>query len=327
MEEHERESLDPLTPPTRRAFLETLVAGTAAGAAALSLRGAVQGAAPQVGAAQAASSTLPTIALGPHRITRLILGGNPIYGYSHFNRLYDSHLRDYHTPERVVDLLRSSTAAGINAWQNSYAPRTIEDVERCREAGVKFHWLLLGKPDWAEKPEAILDAAKHKPIGIAPHGSLAERLDRAGKLDQLKDLLKRIRDTGALVGLSSHNPALIERAESEGWDVDYHMCCLYYLTRPREEFAKLIGEAPVGEIYLPSDRERMLRTVRAAKKPCLVYKVLAAGRLDLSPGGVERTLRETMAAIKPADGMIIGMFQEFGDQVGANAKSVRGAAG
>ena len=45
------------------------------------------------------------IQLGTRRVTRLILGGNPVYGHSHFNRLYSQQLRDYHTPERVVDLL------------------------------------------------------------------------------------------------------------------------------------------------------------------------------------------------------------------------------
>ena len=81
---------------------------------------------------------LPTVPLGDHRITRLILGGNPIYGHSHFNRLYSQHLREFHTPERVVELLRAASAAGINCWQNSYATRTVDDVLRCRDAGVPF---------------------------------------------------------------------------------------------------------------------------------------------------------------------------------------------
>jgi len=311
---------------TRREFLGTVAAGSAlAGAIGL-------GAAPPAAAGAAAGADgskadlLPAIQLGPHRVTRLILGGNPIYGYSHFNGIFDRHLRDYHTPERVEGLLRAAEAAGINTWQNSHAPRTLEDVERCRSAGIRFHWLLLGKPDWDRQPEIIAEAAKKKPIGIAPHGSLAERLHRAGKIDELKDLLKRIRDTGVLVGLSSHNPAVIELAEEKGWDIDYHMCCLYYLTRPREEKEKLLGEVPMGEIYLPSDRERALKTVRAAKKPCLVYKVFAAGRSDLSPEGIQRTLKATLAAIKPSDAMIVGMFQEFGDQVSANARAVREAS-
>jgi hypothetical protein len=266
---------------------------------------------------------LPTVALGRHRITRLILGGNPVYGHSHFNQLYSQQLRDYHTPERVETLVRAATAAGINCWQNSYAPRTIDDVQRCRDAGIPFHWLMLGKPDWVEQPQFIEQAAAHKPIGIAPHGSSGERLHRAGKLNVLRDMLKRIRQAGVLVGLSSHNPELVRIAESEGWDVDYYMCCCYYLTRPKEEFEQLLGEVPMGEVYLPSDRDTMLAQVRAAKKPCLVYKVLAAGRADLSPGGVRRAFETALAGMKPSDAMIVGMFQQLGDQVGTNAKLVR----
>jgi hypothetical protein len=269
------------------------------------------------------TALLSTVPLGAHRISRLILGGNPIYGYSHFNSLYSQHLRDYHTPERVIQLLRDAESAGVNTWQNSFAPRTVDDVERCREAGIRFHWLLLGKPDWDQHPEIIDEVAKKKPIGIAPHGSLAERLHREGKTGLLKDLLKRIRSTGLLVGLSAHNPALLELAAEEKWDVDYFMCCLYYLTRPREELARLLGETPVGEVYLPSDRERMLKTVRSVKKPCLLYKVFAAGRLDLSASSIRQTFKDTMAAIKPSDAMIVGMFQEFGDQVAMNARIVR----
>ncbi|MBI4584499.1 MAG: hypothetical protein HY717_10825 [Planctomycetes bacterium] len=305
---------------TRRGFLEKL-AGSAAGLAALGL--AAAGEANAESRAEKSAEPLPAIALGPHRVTRLIIGGNPIYGYSHFNQLYSQHLSDYHSPERVLELLRACEAAGINTWQNSHASRTVEDVERCRAAGVRFHWLLLGKPDWDSHPKVIEEAAKRKPIGIAPHGLLAERLHRDGKLDALKDLLKRIRAAGTLVGLSTHNPALLKRAEEEAWDVDYYMCCLYYLTRPREEFARMLGEAPVGEIYLPSDRERMLEAVRSVKKSCLVYKVLAAGRLNLSTAGIRQTFQETLSAIKPIDAMIVGMFQEFGDQVWMNARLVR----
>ncbi len=301
---------------TRRRFLQK-VAGAAAGVAAVNLTGALGQEEREI------PELLPLVPLGPHRITRLILGGNPIYGHSHFNRLYSQHLIDYHTPERVVDLLRSCISEGVTTWQNSYAPRTVEDVERCRAAGMKFNWLLLGKPDWEQQPEMVEKAAKLGPIGIAPHGSMADRLHRAGKIRELRDFLKRIRDTGVQVGLSAHNPELVVLAEEEGWDVDYYMCCLYYLTRPREDFARLLGEAPISEIYLQSDRRRMLEVVRRAKRTCLVYKIFAAGRLDLSAGSIRRTFEEVLGAIKPGDGMIVGMFQEFGDQVGMNARIVR----
>jgi hypothetical protein len=276
------------------------------------------------GAAAAPDPALPTIKLGPHAISRLIIGGNPIYGYSHFNKLLSQHMTTWHTPERVVELLKRCEEAGLNTWQNSYAERTLQDLERYRAAGGKMHWLLLGKPDWDQNPSRIDDAARHKPIGIAPHGALAERLHRQDKLTVLTDLLKRIRDKGVLVGLSAHNPALVELAEEKNWDVDYYMCCLYYLSRPREEYRKLLGaDLPLGEIYLPSDPPRMFKAVQATRKPCLVFKVLAAGRRISSPAEVRACFRTALTNIKPTDAMIVGMYQQFDDQVGANAALVR----
>ena len=302
----------------RRHFLKTSGAAGLAGAVVL---GRAQG---QAAAAVPADPWLPTIKLGPHPVTRLIIGGNPIYGHSHFNRILSESMVKWHTPERVVELIKHAEAKGINTWQNSYAERTLSDLDRYREAGGKMHWLCLGKPDWDENPGRINEAAKRKPIGIAPHGSLAERLHRAKKLDVLTGLLKRIRDTGVLVGLSAHDPRVIELAEEKGWDVDYYMCCLYYLTRPREEFQKLLGpDLPLGEIYLPGDPPRMFKVIRSTRKPCLAYKVLAAGRRVESPAQVRQSFETALGQIKPTDAMIVGMWQQFGDQVAENAKAVR----
>src|SRR5262245_21875014 len=163
--------------PTRRGFLQqAATVATVTSAAA--------------GKDEANAALLPTIKLGPHTVTRLILGGNPIYGHSHFNRLYSRHMIDWHTPDRVVELLKRCEHSGINTWQNSYAERTLQDIDRVRKEGVKFNWLCLGKGDWDRFPERINEAAKRKPIGIAPHGALAEKLHRLNKLNVLKDLLK-----------------------------------------------------------------------------------------------------------------------------------------
>lgn len=299
-------------PPTRRDFLQTAAVVPAAVAALAS-------------SAQAAEETLlPTVSLGPHKITRLIIGGNPIYGHSHFNRNLSRHMTMWHTPERVVELLKHAEQNGINTWQNSYDQRTLEDLDRYRESGGRMHWLCLGKPDWDRFPQHIDDAAKRKPIGIAPHGHLAERLHREDRLGVLTDLLKRIRDQGVLVGLSAHNPALIALAEEKGWDVDYYMCCLYYLTRPRAEFEQLLGkDLPLGEIYLPSDPPRMFKTIQSVKRPCLVYKVLAAGRRIGSPAEVRECFKTALASVKKSDALIVGMYLQLGDQVAENAALVR----
>src|SRR6476660_8052817 len=130
------------TPTTRRDFLHQTV-GLAA------CIGATVGpaeAAPELPAK--ADALLPTIKLGSHDVTRLIIGGNPIYGYSHFNRLLSQHQQAWHTPEHVVQLLQHCEAQGLNTWQNSYDERTLSDLDRYRGEGGSMHWLLLGKPDW-----------------------------------------------------------------------------------------------------------------------------------------------------------------------------------
>jgi hypothetical protein len=304
------------TTPDRRAFFQQ-AAGLAAGVTALEQ--AADGAQPAV-----APSALPSIRLGTHQVSRLIIGGNPIYGHSHFNRLLSRHQTDWHTPARVVELLQRCEQVGITAWQNSYAERTLADLDRYRQAGGRMHWLCLGKGDWDDHPERIDDAARRRPIGIAPHGALAERLHRQGRLRVLRDLLQRIRDRGVLVGLSAHNPALIQLAEDQRWDVDYYMCCLYYLSRPRDELVRLLGaDLPLGEIYLPSDPPRMFRVIQATRKPCLVYKVLAAGRRVSTPAEIRRCFETALGNIKATDALIVGMYQQLGDQVGDNAATIR----
>src|SRR5262249_50727022 len=121
----------------RRTFLQH-AAGLAAGLAAVS---------PRAGADEP-RALLPTVKLGEHGVTRLILGGNPIYGHSHFNKLLSQHMVTWHTPEHVQELLRRAEQVGINTWQNSYAERTLQDLDRYRDAGGKMHWLCLGKSDW-----------------------------------------------------------------------------------------------------------------------------------------------------------------------------------
>jgi hypothetical protein len=118
----------PTDPPGRRRFLKQ-AAAAASSVAALASHSAGQDASP----------LLPTIKLGSHDITRLILGGNPIYGYSHFNKLFSQHMTNWHTPERVAELLKHAEAAGINTWQNSYSERTLQDLDRYRESGGKMH--------------------------------------------------------------------------------------------------------------------------------------------------------------------------------------------
>jgi hypothetical protein len=267
---------------------------------------------------------LPTVPFGRHRITRLVAGANTIYGYSHFNYVFSAHMGEYHTTERVLAFLRELERAGLNTWQASWSERLETDWLRYKDGGGKLQLLLLSRPNFNEQPEMVKRAIKLKPLGIAQHGGSTNRLWHQGKFDRSLDYLKRIRDTGAMVGLSCHNPAAVEYAEEKGWDVDYYMTSLYYMIRPKAEFEKILGgQVPLGEIYLPSDPPVMMATIRKVKKPCLTYKVLAAGRTVDSPQQVKQRMEVALKGIKPDDAIIIGIYQRFNDQIGQTAQFVR----
>lgn len=265
--------------------------------------------------------SLPKISFCHHQISKLLIGDNPIYGYSHFNQLLSQHQKEYHTPERVVATLKRAEEVGINGWQNSLTERSLADLTRYRAEGGTMNWFCLSPgSDWYNEPNLVFEAAKHNPLGMAPHGGgVGHRCLRENRLDLLQDILKRIRDTGVLVGLSVHDPRLLHIAEDEAWDLDYYMTGLYNLHGGQEKFTEKFGYAPLGEIYAREDRDAMCAAIRRTDKPCIVFKVLAAGRTIGSPEQIRAEVKFAIEHIKPIDPLLLGMYQQFGDQIGANA--------
>ncbi|HEU0140415.1 MAG TPA: hypothetical protein VFQ79_11905, partial [Bryobacteraceae bacterium] len=138
-----------------------------------------------------AGPQLPLADFGKHRITRLIAGANPIYGYSHFNYVFSATMGEYHTTGRVLAFLKELERAGLNTWQASWSERLETDWTKYKEQGGTMQLIVLSRPDFNEHPEMAARAAKLKPMGIAQHGGATNRLWDAGEFDKSKDYLKR----------------------------------------------------------------------------------------------------------------------------------------
>ena len=267
---------------------------------------------------------LPKVSFCNHEISKLLIGDNPIYGYSHFNQLLSQHQQAYHTPDRVVSTLKRAEEVGINGWQNSVTERSMSDLQKYRDAGGTMHWFCLSWGYvWYEEPDRVFEDAKHNPIGMAPHGGgVGQRCQREDRLDHLQDILKRIRDTGYLVGLSVHDPKLLHIAEDEDWDIDYYMTALYNLRGGTQKFTEKFGYAPLGEIYAREDREEMSKAIQRTEKPCMIFKVLAAGRTIGSQQQIREEVKFAIENSKPNDVLLLGMYQQFNDQIGENAAMI-----
>jgi hypothetical protein len=269
---------------------------------------------------------MPQITFGEYTVSRLILGANPINGGSHLSRFVNRQMKRYFTPERVQELLQHCESLGINTWQSG--PGNLDAYKTYREQGGQMHYIALARED-PDDPNVLERLASAGTIGIAHHGEVTDRLWKVGEIQQVREYCKAIRETGVMVGISTHMPVVVDHVVSKGWGVDFFMCCVYERHRTREELEVLLGDVPLSprEVYLEGDPPRMFEVMQQTDKPCLAFKILAAGRLCDRQEWVEQAFRDTFRQLKPDDAAIVGMYPEYEDQAAINAGYVRRFSG
>jgi hypothetical protein len=265
----------------------------------------------------ASSLQVPKVRFGPAQISRLVVGCNPFYGFAHFNNILGEVMREYYTAERVCDVLHQCARFGINAYNYVDLGRAPQDLDRFQAEGGTMHLIVQGIGD-----PAPLFAAR-KPLAMYHHGGRTDRAFQEGRIAEVRDWCKQVRDLGCMVGVGTHKPEVIELVEEQGWDVDFYAGCVYNLTRTADELRKALnGELPEmpGEVYLQSDPPRMYAVLRKTRKPCFAFKIMAAGRIG--DRGADDAFKAAFASLKPADGVFVGVFPRVKDEVRENAERV-----
>ena len=300
----------------RREFLSRL-SGAAAGSA-LAL-----GKTYRVDAAPAATA-LPTIRLGKHRISRLVAGSNPISGYSYMGPIMDRHMKEYFTDDQIAEFLGRCEREGINAHQGGRPERMGPILRKLRQRGSRMEFICLHAGGQGKMPVDQV-VKETRPIAIVHHGGVTDKLFREGKSGEVRDFVKRVKDAGVLAGVSAHNPDCIKRIADEGWNVDLFMTCFYYLTRTKEELDRMppVVTVQIGYSFFASDPAAMTEVCRQVDQPCLGFKILAAGRMCDKAHKVEAAFKFAFDHLKPADGVIVGMYPCFDDQISQNAGYTR----
>jgi hypothetical protein len=298
---------------TRRTFLQSATTALAAATAA----SAQAPAQPLANKALSPSPIqVPKMKFGKVEIGRLLSGCNSFYGYAHFNQILGTVMKEYYTTERVCDVLHRCNMYGINGFNYFPAPRAQSDLEQFQAQGGKMHLVCQGLDD----PDPMLKAIK--PLAVYYHGERTDRAFQEGRMDDVRDWCKKVRQTGTMVGVGTHKPEVIALVEEQGWDVDFFAGCVYNRTRTKEEWKQALNGELVemqGECYLQNDPARMYKVMRATRKPCFAFKIMAAGRIT----NAEQAFRTAFESIKPNDGVFIGLFPRVKDEVRENAERVR----
>jgi hypothetical protein len=268
----------------------------------------------------------PRIPFGATSLSRLILGANPINGGSHLSRFVNNQMKRYFSPEQIQHLLAQCIEEGVNTWQSGPGSnlKAYNAFLANAPAETELHFIALASES-ADYPAMLEDVVAGGALGVAHHGEVTDVFWREGRMDQVLEYCKKIRDAGAMVGISTHIPDVVDYVVSEGWDIDFFMCCVYERHRTREQLLELLGHVPLPlkEVYLESDPPRMYKAMQGTDKPCLAFKILAAGRLCDQQEWVEAAFEDAFRQMKPNDAVIVGMYPEYEDQVALNAAYVR----
>ena len=269
---------------------------------------------------------LPTANFCGIPITRLIIGGNPFSGNSHVSHELDEQMRDYYSTENIKKALWRCVECGINTVQLRADQHIMRILREFRNEGGQLQWIAQTASEVSSFAGNIRTIATDpSACCIYHHGSTTDTLYLDGKVGELREHLKIMRDSGLPVGLGTLKPEVIRLCEEENWDVDFYMACVYDLARKPRISSAITGIANTEERFQPGDIPVMFETIRQTRKPVLAFKIMGATRRCATPDDVRRNFAEAFANIKENDCVIVGVFQRDRDQIAENSGYVREA--
>ncbi len=266
---------------------------------------------------------LPTVDFFGHKVSRLICGGNPLSGISHFTAEMDRDMLEYYTAPNILALFDECLANGINTFQSRGDRHQMRIFLEHRLAGGKIQWLAQTASEFSDIKAHIDEIADYNPIAIYHHGTHTDNSWHTGKIDRVADIVKMIKDKGLPAGIGSHIPEVIEYAEEKGWETDFYMGCMYNLARQYKSAPAVDRHAYERDKFPAEDPGRMAATLRNVSKPCIAFKLMAASRNCTTPECTKKAFETAFASIKPGDMVDVGMFQKHRNQVAENARFVR----
>ncbi|MFH0962812.1 MAG: hypothetical protein V2A58_02245 [Planctomycetota bacterium] len=214
----------------------------------------------------------PHTTVGAVSLSRMIVGTNWMLGFSHASVAKDKFIREFQTRPRMAAILSVFLEAGVNAVMSGYWPDlrdTIRDAED--QTGRKMFWiqtphfnLLPGGPPELD-PEPVFDkCAATGATFCMPHQCVTDALldRRAGVIRDIDRYAAMIRDRGMIPGLSTHMPETIPYADKAGADV--------------ETYIQIYNAAG---FLMQVEGDWVMSVIRNARKPVMIIKPLAGGRL------------------------------------------------
>jgi len=258
-----------------------------------------------------------------HKITKLIIGDNPMTGHSYIeDKVTGIEMKRYYTAENIKAAYKRIEEVGFNAMLPLADPYIMRLIWEYQQSGgnLKYIW----QPYMPMNQQVSMREMKSvNTIGIYHQGTTTDVLYEKGEIDKIKENIKMWRELGTPVGLASHVPEVIQRCEEENWGADFYLACLHNARRGRkgEESGFLTGKTKSSLVFYPEDRPIMLETLKHIDKPIIAYKIFGGGQMFIGKTReeirelIKGVYEEVFTALKPNDIAAIGVFQRDIDEV------------
>jgi hypothetical protein len=220
----------------------------------------------------------PRTTAGGLSLSRMIIGTNWFYGWSHTSLAKDTFIKSFQTREKIVEIITVFLKSGIDTIMGPLLPELSAAVSEAENRSGKgmiriltptFNILPGGPPE--KEPERVFDACREQGAAFCmPHQCVTDAL-----LDRMHSTIRdigrytaMIRERGMIPALSTHLPETIVIADKTGADV--------------ESYLQIYNAAG---FLMTVEADWVMRVINDAKKPVMTIKPLAAGRL-LPPVGL-----------------------------------------
>jgi len=228
-------------------------------------------------------------------VARLLIGINWFLGFSHTSQAKDRFINEYMTAERIAPIIEVFLSAGVDGMVGTRPDEKLMKAIAMAEDRTGRRCITLALPTLsvADGPEAagenarILDAqAATGATFCLPHQQTTDALlDRTTRTIRRMDrVCTMIRDRGMIPGLSTHMPETVPYADEMGLDV-----------------ATYVQIYNAAGFLMQVELDWVHRIIWNAKRPVIVIKPLAAGRLMPLAG-----LAFTWATIRDKDMVCVG---------------------
>jgi hypothetical protein len=241
---------------------------------------------------------LPKGKLGKHEISRLVMGCNPMGGWSHSRDLpYVGELsKHWHTEKKMKETWALAEEAGVNFCNLvEFQYKTFNEFKK--ETGSKMMNVCqcsIGEPNDRLKPvkKAVADGADF----IYIQGENVDGLAKTNTIDVMLKTVDYIRSQGMLAGVGAHSIKTIHASLDVGVRPDF-----YYKTFHHDNYwsvtpAENRKEYPTYPVTRITDRNQWndnmwdqyyrqtIETFKSIEVPMFGFKVLAAGSIPPENG-------------------------------------------